>query len=76
MMASLLKSIGPGPLTAYFEYLDTRQTSVAPLLWFMRDHPGMARAEAVVVVAAWRDTLNEVLPVEDRVDNALQGEAA
>lgn len=73
-MVSLLKAIGAVKLTEYFEFLDARASNYQ-ILWLMHEYPGMARPEAVVIVSAWRDTLNEVLPMEDRVRNALEAES-
>lgn len=75
-MSSLLKAIGVGQLTAYFEYLDASSSSVYPVLWLRNAYPGMTRIEAIAVVGAWRGTVNETLPAEDRACNALETECA
>ncbi len=73
----LLKAIGAGDLTRYFEFLDELRASGAVNMFgsrnnLMDEFDGMTKEEARVVALTWMDTFSETLPAEDRVNKALE----
>ena len=77
MADALLKAVGVGKITEYFEYLDElRESGVTNMFgatpYLMREFPGMTKQEARKVHRAWMDTFDDGPTAEFRANQALE----
>lgn len=79
MNIKLMRAIGPGLLSEYFQFLDELRESGETNMfgagaYLIEEYPHMSKSEAREIAICWMKTFSRTLPPEDRVDNLLEKE--